>query len=442
MNIQQQMSSIWHDAAAFHQQRVGYKRPRRWPGSAKYIWFGIFATVVAIINPMLLALTGIGMSYRGIDVVSNGALASLLAIIAGFLVIRRLLGVPLLQSYGYVALTFVSSFILVAIGLKFLQIEFSSPQFFLALVMITGLSELFFYANRQWVPMKIAVVPGAAPLATLPELLVDSVQITMLDSAPPIDFDYSGVIADLTLDLDPRWERFLALAALRGVPVYHIKQFNESMSGRVVLDHLRENTLGAVVPSLIYPQFKRAIDFCIALLCLPVVATILGVCAILIKLDTPGPIFYCQRRAGFGGRPFTIFKLRTMTHNHGGEHYTLEGDKRITRVGRFLRQYRLDELPQVINILWGDMSWIGPRPEAISLAEWYEREVPFYIYRHIVRPGLSGWAQVHQGNVAAVDAARVKLEYDFYYIKHFSFWLDAVILLKTVRAIVTGFGSR
>src|SRR5262245_64497447 len=166
MNIQHQMS-IWHDAAAFHAQPVGQKR-RRWPGAAKYIWFGIFATVVAIINPMLLALTGIGMSYRDIDVVSNGALASLIAIIGGFLVIRRLLGVPLLQSYGYVALTFVSSFTLVAIGLKFLRIEFSSPQFFLAMVIITGLSELFFYANRQWVAMKIAVVPGAAPLATLP----------------------------------------------------------------------------------------------------------------------------------------------------------------------------------------------------------------------------------------------------------------------------------
>src|SRR5262249_55395050 len=131
MNIQQQMSSIWHDAAAFHQQRVGYKRPRRWPGSAKYIWFGIFWACVAVVNPMLLALMGIGMSPQAEEVVFNGALASLLAIIAGFLVIRRLLGVPLLQSYGYVALTFVSSFALAAIGLKFLRIEFSSPQFFL-----------------------------------------------------------------------------------------------------------------------------------------------------------------------------------------------------------------------------------------------------------------------------------------------------------------------
>ena len=253
---------------------------------------------------------------------------------------------------------------------------------------------------------------------------------------------YSGVIADLNQDLDSKWERFLALAALRGIPVYNVKQFNESISGRVVVDHLRENTLGAVVPSLIYPQFKRVLDFWTALLSLPFIAMIIGVCAIFIKRETPGPIFYRQRRAGFGGRPFTIFKLRTMTHNHDGADFTIEGDGRITRVGRFLRRHRLDELPQIINILRGDMSWIGPRPEAISLAEWYEREIPFYLYRHIVRPGISGWAQVHQGNVAAVDAARLKLEYDFYYIKHFSFWLDAVIVMKTVRAIVTCFGSR
>jgi lipopolysaccharide/colanic/teichoic acid biosynthesis glycosyltransferase len=232
------------------------------------------------------------------------------------------------------------------------------------------------------------------------------------------------------------------LAALRGIPVYHIKQFNESISGRVVVDHLRENTLGAVVPSLIYPQFKRAMDFWTALVCLPFIAMIVGVCAILIKRETPGPIFYCQKRAGFGGRSFTILKLRTMAHNHHGADFTTEGDGRITRIGRFLRRHRLDELPQIINILRGDMSWIGPRPEAISLAELYEREIPFYVYRHIVRPGISGWAQVHQGNVAAVDAARLKLEYDFYYIKHFSFWLDALIVMKTVRAIVTCFGSR
>jgi lipopolysaccharide/colanic/teichoic acid biosynthesis glycosyltransferase len=441
MNIRHQ-TSIWHDAAARYEQPVGRNRLRRTSGTTRYILFGIFCTVVAIVSSMLFALMGIGMSAQAPDVVYNGALASLLAILSSFVVIRRLLSFPLLESYGYVALTFVSSFAIVAFVLKFFRIDFSTPQFCLAMVMVTGLIELFFYAHRQWAPMRIAIAAGAMPLPRLPELLAGSVEFTMLSSVPISDFDYSGVVADLTVDLEPEWERFLALAALRGIPVYHVKQFNESMTGRVAIDHLRENTLGAVVPSLIYPQFKRGLDFCLALAVLPFIGFIIGICTILIKLESPGPIFYFQRRAGFRGRPFTIFKLRTMTPNHRGRDYTADGDERITSMGRLLRQYRIDELPQVINILRGEMSWIGPRPEAMSLAEWYEREVPFYVYRHIVRPGITGWAQVHQGNVAAVDAARIKLEYDFFYIKHFSFWLDALIVVKTMRTILTRFGSR
>src|SRR5262249_20789875 len=151
------------------------------------------------------------------------------------------------------------------------------------------------------------------------------------------DFNYNGVIADLNSDLEPKWERFLALSALRGIPVYDVRQFNEAITGRLAVGHLRENTLGAVVPSLIYPQFKRGLDFLLAMVLLPFIALILSVCAVLIKLETPGPVIYRQARAGFGGRPFTIFKLRTMAHNHRGGDYTLKDDERITRIGRFLR---------------------------------------------------------------------------------------------------------
>jgi lipopolysaccharide/colanic/teichoic acid biosynthesis glycosyltransferase len=439
MNVHHR-TSIWQDAALYAQP-VGHKRRSRAPGAAKYISFFIFGAVVAILNPTFLALTGIGMSVQNENVTLNGALASLFAIIFSFFVIRRLLSFPLLRTYGYIALTFVSSFCIVAIAMRFFRVEFSSPQFFLGMVIITAMAELFFYAHRQWAPSRIAVVPGASNVAKLPELLVGAVEFTMLTSVPVVDFDYNGVIADFNSDLEPKWERFLALSALRGIPVYDVRQFNESITGRLAVGHLRENTLSAVVPSLIYPQIKRGLDLLLAMVLLPFIALTLGVCAVLIKLETPGPIVFRQSRVGFGGRPFTIFKLRTMLHKHRGGNYTLKDDERITRIGRFLRHYRIDELPQIVNILRGDMSWIGPRPEAISLAEWYEREVPFYIYRHIVRPGISGWAQVHQGNVAAVDAARLKLEYDFFYIKHFSFWLDVVIVMKTMRAILTRFGS-
>jgi lipopolysaccharide/colanic/teichoic acid biosynthesis glycosyltransferase len=121
---------------------------------------------------------------------------------------------------------------------------------------------------------------------------------------------------------------------------------------------------------------------------------------------------------------------------------TRDGDDRVTRLGRFLRRYRIDELPQAINIIRGEMSWIGPRPEAVALSRWYELELPFYRYRHIVRPGITGWAQVNQGHVAEVEDVLWKLHYDFYYIKNFGFWLDILIIARTIRTVLSGFGAR
>ena len=131
-----------------------------------------------------------------------------------------------------------------------------------------------------------------------------------------------------------------------------------------------------------------------------------------------------------------------MTHGNNGACFTADGDERVTGFGTFIRKYRIDELPQIWNIIRGEMSWIGPRPEAVDLADMYEKNIPFYIYRHAVRPGISGWAAVHQGNVAQIDAASVKLQYDFFYIKYCSLWLDVLIFLMTIRTVVTGFGAK
>src|SRR5690606_29136595 len=152
-------------------------------------------------------------------------------------------------------------------------------------------------------------------------------------------------------------------------------------------------------------------------------------------------------RIGYLDRLFIVYKLRTMRNSEG----TLEDkesaitrvkDPRITRFGHFLRRTRIDELPQLINVLRGEMSWIGPRPEAVVLAQWYDAELPFYPYRHIVRPGITGWAQVNQGHVAGVDDVLEKLHYDFYYIKNISPWLDLVIIMRTIRIMLTGFGAK
>jgi lipopolysaccharide/colanic/teichoic acid biosynthesis glycosyltransferase len=121
---------------------------------------------------------------------------------------------------------------------------------------------------------------------------------------------------------------------------------------------------------------------------------------------------------------------------------TDDSDPRITRVGRVIRKYRIDELPQIINILLGQMSWIGPRPEPEILTRWFVAEIPYYRYRHVVKPGISGWAQVNLGYVSGVDGINTKLQYDFYYIKYFSPWLDILILFRTIKTMLTGYGSR
>ena len=157
MNIQQ--TSIWEDIA-LRDRPVGRKRRARAPGNVRYLLLGIFGAAVAIVGPALLVLAGIGMSRQDGDVAANGAFASLLAIIASFVVIRRLLSFPLLRMYTYITLTFFSSFIIVATGLKFFRIDFSSPQLFLGMVMITAMVEVFFYTHYQWAPLHIAVVPG------------------------------------------------------------------------------------------------------------------------------------------------------------------------------------------------------------------------------------------------------------------------------------------
>jgi lipopolysaccharide/colanic/teichoic acid biosynthesis glycosyltransferase len=266
---------------------------------------------------------------------------------------------------------------------------------------------------------------------------------------PQIDeaFGSDAVVADFSADLPAAWERFLADAALAGRVVYQVKQLSESLTGRVEVAHLSENNFGSLLPARGYFHLKAVIDFVAALLLLPILFVPMLLVALAIKVDSRGPAIFRQHRLGLSGKPITVFKFRTMEVHDAvtdarSAAMTVAEDERITRVGAFLRRSRIDELPQIINILKGEMSWIGPRPEALALSGWYVDEIPFYRYRHVVRPGISGWAQVNQGHVAHVDEVREKLQYDFFYIKYFSPWLDVLILFRTVKTMATGFGSR
>jgi lipopolysaccharide/colanic/teichoic acid biosynthesis glycosyltransferase len=259
-----------------------------------------------------------------------------------------------------------------------------------------------------------------------------------------------SVIADLHHDHDPEWERLFAKAALQGIPVYHYRLIEESLTGEVKINHLRENDLGSLIPNLPYMSAKRAADLFASVLLAPFVLMVGLVIALAIKLDSQGSVFFFQERVGFRGQIFKMVKFRTMREapqavneeTRRQQSMTKDADQRITGVGRFLRRTRLDEIPQIWNILIGDMSWIGPRPEAQDLAEWYEGEIPFYSYRHIVRPGITGWAQVNQGHVTGIEAVEAKLRFDFYYVKNLSLWLDVLIALKTLRVVAQGIGAK
>ena len=163
-----------------------------------------------------------------------------------------------------------------------------------------------------------------------------------------------------------------------------------------------------------------------------------------IKLDSSGPVFYRQDRVGQDGKTFTMLKFRSMRNDaeENGPKWAAINDDRITKVGRFIRKYRLDEIPQMINVLKGDMSFIGPRPERPIFVDKFAREIPYYPQRHVVKPGISGWAQIRYPYGASKEDALEKLKYDLYYIRHFSIFFDISIILETGKVVLLGKGSR
>ncbi len=302
---------------------------------------------------------------------------------------------------------------------------------------------VYFYAERR-IQRRIAIVPFGE-VSRLSE--IENVEWrTLVRPRLEETAGCHAIVADFAADLPDEWEAFLADAALAGRMVYQVKQLSESLTGRVEIGHLSENSFGSLLPVRGYFHLKSLGDFLVAMVLLPIVLPLMGCVALAIRAEGPGTIFFRQARIGHAGSRITVYKFRTMrevsVEDERRAAMTGTNDERITRVGAILRRNRIDELPQIFNILMWQMCWIGPRPEAEVLSIWYTSEIPFYRYRHVVKPGITGWAQVNQGHVAEVDEVNRKLQYDFYYIKYFSPWLDLLILFRTVKTVLTGFGSR
>jgi lipopolysaccharide/colanic/teichoic acid biosynthesis glycosyltransferase len=405
----------------------------------------LLALIVGGLVPALLRwpVTGIFPTFAGLELTDRGSMTSLagstMAIALGFLTLRQLKTHPGVNSIGYVLYAFSMTYATLAVVLLFARGDYARYQ--LGLSFCLTVTTLLFV--QRWVarnkPLRLAIIPGV-DFVGLPK---HSTLWWSELSAPTDDLTpFDAVVADLRADHASDWERMMVRCSLGGTPIFDVKRMSEQLTGKVIMTHLSENTLGATLHGLVYAKLKRALDILMAIFLVPGFLAAIALAAIAIKFEDGGSVFFRQIRMGYRGEPFYILKLRTMRADHAGEHFTSASDARVTRIGKYLRKYRVDEFPQIWNILKGEMGWIGPRPEAIALSSWYEAEVPFYSYRHMVRPGITGWAQVNQGNVAAVDAATEKLHYDFYYIKYLSPWLDLLITAKTVMTMLTGFGSR
>lgn len=402
--------------------------------------------LVAVLVPSLVVYTGIitAESYRAI---LNSMVAALLASTAGLMLLRRVDAFPGIRSYAFILPTLAASYgTMVAIIFGF-RLSYSrsvlTGSFVLALLTVFGLV----YIAERLKKLFFFVVPGG-DVDTL--RAIDGTHWeTLHTSSMPLPA-HAMIVADFRHDHDDEWERLLARAAVSGRVVYHSKLLRESLTGKVTIEHLSENSFGSLLPNLAYRKLKRLGDLSICLLLAPLLILPMLAIAILIRLDSAGPVFFRQQRVGYRGEIFEMVKFRSMRPRFVAQDddavrqdaMTRDDDDRITRIGHFLRRTRLDELPQIFNIVRGEMSWIGPRPEAVPLSKWYEQEIPFYSYRHIIRPGISGWAQVHQGHVTDLDAINKKLAYDFYYVKYFSAWLDIVIALRTIPTMIGGFGAR
>jgi len=253
------------------------------------------------------------------------------------------------------------------------------------------------------------------------------------------------ILRESNRELQPEISQKLVELYFGGVPTYTLELFHQVYWRKIPLYRLNQTWLFQegfqIAREPVFERLKRVADIGFAVVGLALATPLILVGGLAVWLEDRGPVFFAQNRVGKNHVTFRIHKLRSMrTADAGGDPYTRPDDKRVTRVGRFLRATRIDEFPQLWNVLRGDMSLIGPRAEWDRLVENYEREIPCYHFRHLVKPGITGWAQVNYPYGAGMEDTLRKLEYDLYYIRHFSFVLDASIVLKTVHVMLFGKG--
>ena len=392
-------------------------------------------------------------------------LACLLPYFVAAHLLYRSTHLPAAERGGLLLVTTTVPFVLTPLGFALLQTPYSRS----ALLLSYLLTSVWFWFGYRWLlaprrlkllywheqqPLKLKRMLQAMgttvsrtaeqrlQLLTWPQHWRDK------PSSCPDTLAVEGALTDMGETLEsPAPDRLQRHKVLTTLKLHHIRLYSpeavvETVSGRVPAS-LLESELWQPDGNPAYDLVKRLLDLGAVVLTLPLWLPLGLLVALAVKLDSPGPAVFSQWRTGLYGRPFLIHKFRSMRHESvDTPRFARESDPRITRLGAFLRKSRLDEIPQLWNVMRGDMSLIGPRPEQTAFVQQFAEDIPSYPYRHLVRPGVTGWAQVQQGYAAGREETAVKLSYDLYYVTHYSLAMDLLILAKTLQTVVTGRGAR
>ncbi len=448
------------------------------------LWLGLIDCALLLLaanTAWVLRAAQIGMEPE--------SLASRIGVLGGFaaVVLSAMIAVGVYGSDAVRSLRFAGARLLVALSLAIIALAFvdfvlpGSTFWRSTLLYATGLSLLLLMANRLVVGAMLGaqafrrriLVLGAGGRAARLRDLSDRPEsgftilgyVGMGESPVSIDRaiereaidDLARFVAELgasevVLALEERRNALPLKDLLRiktaGVYVNDFSSFMERETGRVDLDTLNPSWLifsdGFSGGRALSSAAKRLFDILASGVVLALTLPLIMLFALLVKLDSRGPAFFRQERVGLYGQPFTLLKLRSMRADAeaAGEKWAERDDPRITRIGRFIRKFRIDELPQVWTVLTGQMSFVGPRPEVRKFVDDLEDKLPFYAERHMVKPGITGWAQINYPYGASIEDSRRKLEYDLYYAKNYTPFLDLLILLQTLRVILWPEGAR
>ena len=365
--------------------------------------------------------------------------------------IYRSAGLPAAERTSMLLVTTVTPFLLLMLGFALLQQPYSRGAVLLVYVLCTT-----WFVVGDWLHTRSHVQRLACLDAGIAEKLrlwcgtgrmsnhdieLHPLPTNPVDTAELLAFD--GVVLDRRVAASIERSQLLGKLKLNHMRLYSVEAVAELLSGRKMLPS-EQDELWELDGNPAYDLAKRTMDVLMVLAMAPLW---LGVCVIVgiaVRVNSAGPVLYSQMRVGRNGRSFRLWKFRSMRHQaqESAARFAQANDERITRVGRFIRRWRLDELPQLVNVLAGHMSLIGPRPEQLAFVEAFATRIPAYTYRHLVRPGLTGWAQMQQGYADSEEGTAVKLSYDLYYVAHYSMALDLLIFYKTARIVLSGFGAR